>query len=193
MKRFIALILALLMIMSLAACGEKAPDENSTVGEHLIYDFKNNVDKSLDEIATLLISNEILSFVGISIPVEEGYLTGFDNFEIKGFEEGVMFGPTINTIPFIGYIFDLADDTDVDKFMQDIRDNANLRWNICTEADELIVENKGDKVIVIMTPEKFEEENATDAEGNPVEDQMPVYGGEDNVDEFEDGLEEIVE
>ncbi len=193
MKKIIALILAILMMMSLAACGEKAPDENSTVGEHLVYDFKNNVDMSVSEIADLLISNEILSFVGIAIPVEEGYLAGFDNFDIKGFEEGVMFGPTINTIPFIGYIFELEKDTDVEQFMQDIRNNANLRWNICTEAEQLIVENKGDKVIVIMGPEKFEEENATDAQGDPVEDQMPVYGGEENVDEFEDGLEEIIE
>lgn len=193
MKKFIALILALLMVISLAACGEKAPDENSTVGEHLVYDFKKNVDMSVSEIADLLISNEILSFVGIAIPVEEGYLTGFNNFEIKGFEEGVMFGPTINTIPFIGYIFDLDKDTDVEQFMQDIRDNANLRWNICTEAEQLIVENKGDKVIVIMGPEKFEKEDSTDADGDPMENQIPVYGEDEAVDEFEDGLEEIIE
>ena len=54
--------------------------------------------------------------------------------------------------------------------------SANPRWNICTEADELIVENKGDKVVVIMTPESFEEE--TTADGNEVEDEVPVAGGD---------------
>lgn len=189
MKRIIALILALFMIMSLAACGAKAPDEDAKVSEHLVYDFNENVDMSAQELADHLVANEVLGFMGMTMPVEEGYLTGFDNFEVKGFEDGVMFGPAIGTIPFIGYVFDLADGTDVDKFMQDIRDNANLRWNICTEADELVVENKGDKVIVIMTPEKFEEEPTADEEGNPVEGQIPVYG-EEFVDEF-DG--EIIE
>lgn len=189
MKKIIALFLALFMVMSLVACGAKAPDENSTVGEHLVYDFNENIDKSVQEIADLLLTNEVLGFMGMTIPVEEGYLTGFDNFEVKGFEEGVMFGPAISTIPFVGYVFDLADDTDAEKFMQDIKDNANLGWNICTQADELIVENKGDKVIVIMTPEKFEEEPTADEDGNAVEGQVPVYG-EEFSDEF-DG--EIIE
>ena len=188
MKRIFALILALFMIMSLVACGAKAPDENSKVSEHIVYDFKNNVDMSAQELADHLLANEALLFMGMSMPVEEGLLTGFDNFEVKGFDEGVMFGPAIGTIPFIGYVFDLADDTDVDKFMQDIRDNANLRWNICTEADELVVENKGDTVIVIMTPEKFEEEPAGE-DGAVYEEEVPVYG-EEFSDEF-DG--EIIE
>ena len=143
---------------------------------------------SAQELADHLVANEVLGFMGMTMPVEEGCLTGFDNFEVKGFEEGIMFGPAIGTIPFIGYVFDLADGTDVDKFMQDIRDNANLRWNICTEADELVVENKGDKVIVIMTPEKFEEEPAGE-DGAVYEEEVPVYG-EEFSDEF-DG--EIIE
>ena len=33
--------------------------------------------------------------------------------QIKGFKEGVMFAPMIGVIPFVGYVFDLADGTDV--------------------------------------------------------------------------------
>ena len=51
MKRIIALILALFMIMSLAACGAKAPDEDAKVSEHLVYDFNENVDMSAQELA----------------------------------------------------------------------------------------------------------------------------------------------
>lgn len=183
MKKILALIFAMLMVVSLVAC-EKAPDENSTVAEHMVYDFNNNADKTAQEIADLLLQSESLYFDGMSFPVEEGILSGFGNTEITGFEKGVMFGPAINTIPFIGYVFELSEDTDAQEFMQTIRDNADLRWNICTEADELIVENKGDKVIVIMTPEKFEDtNNQVDEEGEPVEGEMPVYGGED--DDFE--------
>lgn len=188
MKKIFALILAMFMVVSLAACGDKAPDENSKVSEHLLYEFNSIYDKSVQEIADALLNNEALNFVGISMPVEEGYLTGFENGEIKGFDEGVMFGPTINTIPFIGYVFDLSEGTDPEKFINDVKENANLRWNICTEADELVVENKGDKVIVIMTPEKFEEPESVDENGNPVEGDVPVIVGDEltGEEEFEE-------
>jgi len=99
-----------------------------------------------------------------------------------------MFGPAIGTIPFIGYVFDLSDDTDVNDFKNNLKDNADLNWNICTEADELVVESDGDKVIVIMTPDSFED--SKDSEGGVVtgeeapEDQMVVIG-----DDFEDDFE----
>ena len=91
-----------------------------------------------------------------SMPVEEGFLNGFDN-EIKGFKEGVMFGPAIGTIPFVGYIFTVADGGDVDAFVKTLGDNANLRWNICTEAEEMICEAVGNTVFFVMCPTSFEE------------------------------------
>ncbi len=174
MKKIFALLLAVLMIMSLAACGEEPRPTYGTVGEPLVVTFEENFEKSAQEIADLLLKDPNLGFMGMSVPVEAGLLNGFGNAEIKGFKEGVMFGPTIGTIPFIGYVFTLEEDTDVDEFMQTLKDNADLRWNICTEADELIVEKEGDKVIVIMTPEKFESEG-----------EVPQVM-EDFVDEFEE-------
>lgn len=179
MKRVLALLLALMMVMSLCGCEGKRPTYGA-VAEPLVVTFEENADKSAQEIADELLKDPNLGFMGATMPVEEGMLNGFGNAEIKGFDEGVMFGPAIGTIPFIGYVFTLNDDTDVDEFKQTLEDNADLRWNICTEADELVVESEEDKVIVIMTPEKF------DSEG-----QVPVYDG-GNLDEFEDGeLEEL--
>lgn len=183
MKRIFALILTVFMLMSLCACAEEQRPTYGAVGEPLVVDFEENADKSAQEIADLLITNPNLGFMGVTMPVEEGLLNGFDNAQIKGFKEGVMFGPAIGTIPFIGYVFTLSEDTDKEDFMQTLKDNANLKWNICTEADELIVESEGDKVIIIMTPDSF------DAEG-----QVPVYGDDDTgkiTDEFND--EEFVE
>lgn len=173
MKRLFALLLAVLMVISLTACGEKRPTYGP-VGEPLVVTFEENADKSAQEIADLLLTDPGLGFMGATMPVEEGLLNGFGNAEIKGFDEGVMFGPAIGTIPFIGYVFTLSEDTNVKDFKQTLQDNADLRWNICTEADELVVEDEGDKVIVIMTPNEF------DSEG-----QVPAYG-EEFVDEFEE-------
>lgn len=112
---------------------------------------------SAQEIADTLLTNSIIPFMGGSVPVEPGLLTGFGNAEITGFEEGVMFAPMIGSIPFVGYVFDLAEGTDAAAFVKTLEDNADRRWNICVEADETVVEVNGDKVFFVMSPLSFEE------------------------------------
>lgn len=157
MKKIFALLLIVFMVLSLCACGEQ------TVSDALVDAFEQNADKTPQEIADLMLENPAIQFMGATIPVEAGYLTGFDNVEISGFDEGVMFGPAIGTIPFVGYVFTLSEGTDANEFVKILKDNANLRWNICTEADELIVKSKGDKVLAVMTPSSFEEKAVDDS------------------------------
>ena len=179
MKKIIALILSVLMLLTFAACGNAGggADEEITVGTTLRDAFKNNHDGTAEEIANALIANEIIEFMPAVMPVEEGYLNGFDN-EIKGFKEGAMFGPMIGTIPFVGYIFVLEDGADVDAFMTTLKDNANLRFNICTEAEEMIVENEGNKVFFLMSPKSFEQEgDVGDGEVGGDENQLPAADG----------------
>ena len=90
--------------------------------------------------------------------VEPGLLQGFDNAEIKGFKEGAVFMPMIGTIPFIGYVFTLEDGTDASSFISKLKSNANLRWNICTTADEMVAGSVGNKVFFVMCPTEFAEE-----------------------------------
>ena len=158
MKKFIALLLACLMLFSLAACGENATGGETTVGSTLYEDFKSDVSGTAEEIANRIITNEIIQFMGGAVAVEEGFLTGFGETEIKGFKEGAMFAPMIGTIPFVGYIFKLDDGADVEAFKTTLKDNANLRWNICTAAEELIVESKDNTVFFLMCPSTFEQE-----------------------------------
>ena len=94
--------------------------------------------------------------MGGTNPIEEGFLSGFDNTEIKGFSKGIMFGPMMGTIPFVGYVFELADGADVDAFVSTLKTNANPRWNICTEAEQTIVEKSGNKVFFLMCPKSLE-------------------------------------
>lgn len=169
MKKTIAIILAALMMLAVSACGtggtgstEPATDPApTTVGTKLLADFKTLTDKTPQEIADALLTNEEIQFMPATMPVEEGFLNGF-NEEIKGFEEGVMFGPAIGTIPFVGYIFTVADGGDVAAFVKTLEDNANLRWNICTEAEEMICEAEGNTVFFVMCPTSFEEQPADD-------------------------------
>ena len=200
MKKIIALIMAFVMLVSFAACsadkkeddnkenvtGNTEKDENKedgkTVGETLLAEFEKDSSGTAQEVAERLIENKIIPFMGGAMPVEEGFLSGFDNAEIKGFKEASSFGPMMGSIAFIGYIFELDADTDVDAFKKELKENANLRWNICVEAEELVVENKDNKVFFLMCPKSFEqpEEESDEELGDMdlgVEDQIPAEEG----------------
>ena len=133
-----------------------------TLGQTLYNVFVNfvaeNPDASSTDIADALLADEHILFAGMSMPVEAGYLAGFPENEISGFEEGTMFSPMIGSIPFVGYVFVLADEADAEDFMATLAENADPRWNICTEADETIIESVGNKVFFLMCPSSMDGE-----------------------------------
>ena len=139
---------------------EEAAVVGDTLGQTLLAAFEQEVGANeqagAQELADALITNEAIKFAGATMPVEAGFLMGFAS-EISGFEEGVMFAPMIGTIPFVGYVFTMADGADTDAFMQTLTDNADPRWNICTEAEETVVEKIGNKVFFLMCPTALEE------------------------------------
>lgn len=158
MKRIIAILLAMTMILSCVGCGNK---KDGTLGQTLLQDFQakmtENPTQTAQELADGILTNEAILFPGASMAVEPGLLTGFDNAEITGFKEGVMFSPMMGTIPFVGYIFVLEDGADVEAFKTTLKENANPRWNICTEAEETVVESVENTVLFLMCPVTLEE------------------------------------
>ena len=205
MKKIIALLACLAMLLSMAACGTTNPTTEpttepteevttpvedvtepseevtepaateGTVGETLLAVFKANATGTAQEIADAVLQSPVIAFMPASMPMEAGFFSGFGEVEITGFEECVMFGPMIGTIPFIGYVFTLADGADIDGFKTMLSENANLRWNICTAAEELVVESEGNKVFFLMCPTTFEqpEEEGGDIGGM---DMLPEEG-----------------
>lgn len=129
-----------------------------SVGQTLLGEFKA-MDASTDAytMAETLIGHEMIQFMGGAMEIEPGLLSGFDNYEVTGFEKGAMFGPMMGSIAFVGYIFDLPEGADVDAFVTGLKDNANPRWQICVTADETIVETSGDKVFFLMSPLTLEQ------------------------------------
>lgn len=108
-------------------------------------------------LADKLVTHESILFSGGAMEIEAGFLQGFDNYEVTGFEQGAMFAPMIGSIPFVGYVFTLPADADVDAFVTGLKDNANLRWQICVEAEEMICEANGNTVFFLMCPTTFEQ------------------------------------
>ena len=139
---------------------ESNSSASETIGKMLLQEFhlkkQENPQITAQEMADAILALDMIQFEGATMPVEEGLLTGFNNAEIKGFKEGVMFAPMIGSIPFVGYVFTLAEETDSSAFVQLLEENADPRWNICTEAEEKVVDSTGDMVFFVMCPMQFE-------------------------------------
>ena len=137
----------------------EAEADGETLGTKLSGIFKANAAdaESAEALANKIVEEAALPFGPMVMPMEEGYLAGFDNFEVHGFTECAAFAPMIGSIPFVGYVFELPEDADVEAFKKDLSDNANLRWNICVTADEMVVENEGNTLFFVMCPASDEE------------------------------------
>lgn len=139
-----------------------APAEG-TFGAALLNDFRThyaaNPDATAEELAGLMITNENIPYMMGSMPVEVGgYLNGFadQNVDdattlITGYKEGAMFSPMIGVVPFVGYVF-TVDEAEIDTFVATLKERADVRWNICTEADQTVIDVQGDKVFFTMCP-----------------------------------------
>lgn len=147
--------LAFTLSMAFVSCKEKSSsDEAKTPAQALVAQFNTiSSDKSCMEIAEALSENKCVDFMPAVMEVEEGWLNGITD-EINGFSEGALFAPMIGSIPFISYVFK----TDNTKALEEqLKNKADLRWNICTQADEMLSAVKGDKVFFVMAPLSFEE------------------------------------
>lgn len=168
MKKVFTFTVIFALLLSFYACGKKEeePNEtpaNTTLGQTMLTVFRENSNKSTEEIANACLSAPEIQFMGSVMPVEEGALTGIDT-EIKGFSSGHMFAPNIGTIPFVGYILDAGEKAP--ELAETMKSNANLRWNICTEAEELVVDTTDGKVFFLMCPKSLESENPGDVTNN---------------------------
>ena len=168
MKKLFSILIAATLLLSLCACGSSAPaateppvqeaptpsaapsasPTGESMGQALLKDFTDRVNAEpelgAEELAKALLENPVIEFAGDALPVEPGLLTGF--------AQGAMFAPMISTIPFVGYVFVLDEGADAEAFVQTLKDNADPRWNICTEADETIAEHVGNTVFFVMCP-----------------------------------------
>ena len=132
--------------MSLMACGNKETIVPNTLGGTYVSAFNDSSASDAAGMVDYLMTNVPDDYGLVSMEVEPGFLNGFDN-DIQGFSKGVMFAPMIGSIPFVGYVFETED---ADTLEQTLKDNANMRWNVCTEADELVTAKKGNLVFFLM-------------------------------------------
>ena len=150
MKKFVSIVLALSLVLSLAACGGKKVEETQTA---------QSVAGTMEELLNKTIEQRPVEFMGGVIPVdltdssEDGLwalksYTGLDSAE--KITEAAAFEPMMGSMAFSMVLVRLAEGADSKAVAEAMKSGIDTRKWICVEADDLKVAGFGDVVMLIM-------------------------------------------
>ncbi len=140
LKKILSVLLASVMLLSIAACGDKAPA--SYAG-------------TLEELAEAIYAqNPLEMMMGPTTPIE---ITNEDNLryylglsDAAGIKEAVFSEPMIGSIPYSLCLVRVTEDADIAAISQSIFDGIDTRKWMCVEADQLIVAHYADIILMVM-------------------------------------------
>ena len=151
MKKFVAVVLALSLVLSLAACGGKKTEETQAPALH--------VDGTMEELLNKTVEQRPVEFMGGVIPVdltdssEDGLwaLKSYSGLEdASRISEAAAFEPMMGSMAFSMVMVRLAEGTDGKEVAEAMKSGIDTRKWICVEADDLKVAGFGDVVMLIM-------------------------------------------
>ena len=154
MKKMIAMLLALTMMCSFAACGSK-PAEPTTPPTEVTA----TVEGTMEELLNKIVEIQPVEFMGGTMPIdltdtsEDGlwnikYNTGLDNAD--SITDAAVFGPMMGSMAFSMVTVRTAEGADVKAVAEGMKNGIDPRKWICVEADDLQVVSYGDVVMLIM-------------------------------------------
>ena len=153
MKKFLAMILALSLVMSLAACGSNAEaTEPST-------EAAVSLEMSCEELLNKIVEIQPVEFMGGTMPVdltdtsEEGlwsieYFTGLK--DASQITEACVFEPMMGSIAFSMVMVRVAPEAGTKTVAEAMKNGINTRKWVCVGADDLLVAGYADMVMLIM-------------------------------------------
>ena len=152
MKKITAMILAMVMVLSLAACGGK--DAGNSASQET-----KKLEGTMEELVNKVIEAQPVEFMGGIMPVdladttEDGLwaiksFTGLDSAD--GLTDIAVYEPMMGSIAFSLVMVRVAEGTDAKTVAEAMKANIDQRKWICVEADDLQVVGYGDVVMLIM-------------------------------------------
>ena len=155
MKKMIAMLMALTMMFSFAACGgnntpaTEAPTEAPVV----------KVEGTMEELLNKSVELKPVEFMGGTMPIdltdtsEDGLWflssnTGLANAD--DITEAAFFGPMMGSIAYTMAMVRVKEGADVKTVAETMKTGIDPRKWICVEADDLQVVSYGDVVMLIM-------------------------------------------
>lgn len=148
-KKIILGCLACVTLFSLTGCGEKQVE--GTLEEIMT---KVYADVPEDERPMMLTNTEV---------TEENVENYLGTKDIE-YEEALASESAVGSIAHSVVLVRMKDGADVEEAKKKIEENANPRKWICVEADDVVVKNKGNLIILIMSSSNYIEkiENSFD-------------------------------
>ena len=151
MKKIVAIVLALSLVLSLAACGGKKTQETEAPAL--------KVEGTMEELLNKTIEQRPVEFMGGVIPVdltdssEDGLwalksYTGLD--DAAKITEAAAFEPMMGSMAFSMVMVRTAEGADSKAVAEAMKSGIDPRKWICVEADDLKVAGFGDVVMLIM-------------------------------------------
>ena len=150
MKKFVSVVLALSLVLSLAACGSKKTEESAPAA---------TVEGTMEQLLNKTIEERPVEFMGGVIPVdltdssEDGLwalksYTGLD--DAAKITEAAAFEPMMGSLAFSMVLVRVAEDADSQEVAEAMKSGIDTRKWICVEADDLKVAGFADVVMLIM-------------------------------------------
>lgn len=150
MKKLIAMLLALTVMFSFAACGGAAAEPTAAPTEPP----KPALEGTLEEILNKVVEQNPVEFMGATMPVDLAdpdtvkYMTGLDSTD--GIAEAAVFEPMMGSIAFSMVMVRTTEGTDAKTVAEAMKDGIDTRKWICVEADDLLIATYGDIAMLIM-------------------------------------------
>ncbi len=136
MKKLFSLCLMIgLCLVVLTGCGKvETLDMKLTEVLDKVY---AGVEEDMPKVMNMEITDENIA-----------YYLGIESLDYK---EGIASEAMNSSIPHSVVVVRVNDGVDIEQIKQEIKEKANPRKWICVEAESVIVESKGDVIILIMT------------------------------------------
>ena len=158
MKKIFAMLLAVVMMLSMVACGgnASAPATEPTTAP---TEAVKHVEGTMEELLNKVVEIEPVEFMGMTMPLdltdtsEDGLWMLNDNTGLKNADnitDAAVFGPMMGSIAYSMVMVRVAEGADVAAVAEEMKTGIDPRKWICVEADDLQVVSYGDVVMLIM-------------------------------------------
>ena len=140
LKKIILGCLACITLFSLTGCGEK------------------QVEGTLEEIMTKVyadIPEDERPMLLTNIEVDEENIENYLGTKDIGYEEVLASESAAGSIPHSVVLVRMKDGANIEEAKKEIEENANPRKWICVEAEDVVVKNKGNLIILIMSSSDY--------------------------------------
>lgn len=144
------ILILLITTLCLFGCTPTKPEQPETLTGTIQTTFVQEVQETdnLDEIGQAIIDSLDVQYELDINHVVPGYLPGFTQ-DIVAFDDAVMIAPIVGTIPFVCYVLYTEKP---ELLMEALETYHDMRWNICTEAEEMVLNTDHNLVLFAMTP-----------------------------------------